>query len=151
MKYFLLFITFILFFGSANAQKIKKSEVPSYIISKFEAIYPTAESVIWFKKDSVFEVDFETYSVKSFYEKRLVDASARYSQKGNLLEYKEGMDPVNLPKEITDAFNQNYSGKKIKGAKISSVSGRVTGYTVVSKDLSVLFDPAGKVLQEIKE
>lgn len=127
---------------SANAQKIKESEVPAPVKDAFSKAYPAAKEVKWEKEAADYEAEFKTAGKEQ---------SVLFDSKGSLLETEAEIALTELPAAVNEYISKNYKGTKIKEAsKITDVKGVVT-YEAEVKGKDLIFDSTGKFVKEVKE
>ncbi len=125
---------------SANAQKMKESEVPAAVKETFNKSFQNAKGIKWEKEGVNFEAEFEIgESEKS----AVIDAT------GKLLEVETEIEVSQLPVAIKDYIAKNYGNAKIsEAAEMKDASEKVTYQAEISgKDL--IFDSTGAFVKEI--
>lgn len=141
MKKTAMIIALGLGLSSANAQKIKESDVPAAVKATFAKQYPDIKSVKWEKEGVNYEVGFDLKKVETSV---LIDAS------GSILETESEIKVNELPKETSDYVTKNLPGKKIKEAsRIIDTKGVITYEAEIDK-VDYIFDATGKFIKTSK-
>jgi hypothetical protein len=136
MKTALFTAAFALILGSASAQKVKASAVPSAVTSKFATLYPKAEEVKWEKEGANYEAEFEINEVET---------SASFDATGTFLESEVEVSKTTLPAPANDYMTKK--GLKVKEvSKITDASGKVT-WEAESGKLDYIFDESGTFIK----
>jgi hypothetical protein len=127
---------------SAQAQKIKESEVPPTIKSGFAKLHPAAKVDKWEKEKDNFEAEFKEGKV---------EMSVLLGPNGQLLETEKEINAGELPKAAVDYVAKNLAGKKVKeAAQITDSKGTVT-YEAEVDEADYIFDSNGTFLKKETE
>ena len=127
---------------TANAQKIKETDVPAPVKAIFVKQYPAAKAKSWEKEKANYEVAFDFNKAEM---SLLIDAT------GSILETETEIKVTELSKPIADYCLKNYAGKSIKEAsKIVDAKGVITYEAEINKT-DVLFDVNGKFIKETQD
>lgn len=135
------------FVAKGYAEKIKKHDVPSAVISSFEKAYPNAKMVSYSKENEDGQIEYE---IKIGEGKNRLEAS--YNADGSLLQTEERISPDALPKEVSQALQNKFASEKIKSTE-KIVKGTEVQYEVkMMKEKKnrheVLFDQNGQILSD---
>lgn len=143
MKKIILLMAVALTALSADAQKLKESEVPANLKELFKKNHPEAKKVKWeLEKNGSYEAEYETGEKEQ---------SVVMSKDGFILETEVEITIAELPASVKEYMSKNYTGAKIKeAAKITDAKGLVT-YEAEIKDKDIIFDNNGKFIKEIKD
>lgn len=134
----------LLFIGSfaLHAQDLRKSEVPSEVVTSFEKNYPDAYDVEWEKHWTGYSVDFE---------QDRMDREIRYNDSWEIVRTETELMRRDLPAAIRKGIENNYAGFRVENAEKEEEKG-VTTYLIelenMGKEKEVRFDKSGKVLKE---
>ena len=140
MKTTIMIIAFVIGMSYANAQKIKKSEVPATVNASFAKKYPDIKSVKWEKEGLNYEAAFDL---------KKVETSVLIDTTGSILETESEIKINELPKPVVDFVAKNLYGQKIKaGSKIIDTKGVVTYEAAVGKR-DYIFDANGQFIKKI--
>lgn len=141
MKLFLLTAAFAILFMNVNAQKMKASEVPSAVTTKFTSTYPKAEHPKWEKEGNNYEAEFEFNEV---------EMSALFDANGTIVETEVEIKVSELPKAVTDYMAKNVAGSKIREAsKITDAAGKIT-YEAEANKKNYIFDSEGTFIKTVE-
>ena len=126
---------------SACAQKLDASKVPAAVKASFAKQYPGVTAK-WEKEDAKYEAGFK---------KDGNSMSALFEVNGTMTESEVDIKVADLPATVLAYVKEHYKGKNIKeGAKITKADGTVN-YEAEVDGKDVIFDAAGKFLQEVKD
>ena len=141
MKKTILLLVVALIAFTANAQKIKETEVPALVKAAFTKKYPNTPVTKWEKEKGSIEAEFKMNGT---------EMSVLINGNGTILETETEMKPTDLMPAITKYCTEKYAGKKIKEAsKIEDSKGTVS-YEAEIEGMDVLFDATGKFVKESK-
>lgn len=139
MKKITLLLAIGCFAFSANAQKLKDSEVPPIMKQSLEKLHPGVKVEKWEKEKNNFEAEFKEGGVEK---------SVELGPNGQLIQSEEEIAVSALPKAISDYITTNMAGKKAKEAsKITDAKGNVN-YEAEIDNVDYIFDAAGKMLRK---
>src|ERR1051325_10467461 len=115
----LIILSFIFIIAiSANAQKLKESEVPSAVKLSFTKMFPDAKKVKWEKENNTYEAEIRDNHTET---------SASFDAAGNYLQTETEISVSSLPSNVKDYAAKNFPDSKIKEAsKIISADGSLT-------------------------
>lgn len=139
----ILFLS-ILLAGSfaAQAQKIKKENVPAAVAATFAKRYPNATDVAWEKEDVHYEAGFRQNNVEHSV---LLDAN------GNVVETETEIAVTALPATAREYLAKNYPNQKVKeAAQITDAQATVT-YEAELEGVDVLFTATGQFIKTVKK
>lgn len=144
MKTLLLFLITVLSMNYAYSQKIKESEVPAPVKTKFQSLYPLIKEVSWIKhKKGDYEAEFVLN--KS-------DFGVSIDSLGNLKETEMDMKVSELSKEIHEYVAKNYPGYTItEAAQITYADGKPkyeAELTNGKESFDLLFDSSFKYVKK---
>jgi hypothetical protein len=139
----LLCIALVLSFGfAACAQKVKKEDLPSSVITKFTLTYPKVEKVKWSKENGNYEAEFDLNNIET---------SVVYDSIGITLETESEITVANLPAAAKDYVKNNCNDAKIKEAsKLIDGKGVLT-YEAEVKGVDYVFDKDGAFIRKSGE
>jgi|SRR4030095_5212621 len=142
MKTIIVIFIIAVFAISTNAQKLKESDVPAPVKSKFSSMYPGVTKAKWELENSKYEAEFKENSVETSV---LFDAAGTYMQ-------TEVEIPVSsLPAGVSTYVSKNLPGKKITEAtQITGADGTVSYEAEIGKH-DYIFDANGSFLKKEKE
>lgn len=141
MKTVFFTAAFALILGTANAQKMKASEVPSAVTTKFASLYPNVKDVKWEKEGANYEAEFEVNEVET---------SVNFDATGNFLESETEVAKTALPAAAHDYLAKNAPGVKVKEvSKITDASGKITWEAETGK-LDYIFDESGNFIKTVE-
>jgi hypothetical protein len=138
-KYLTLFMLFVLFFTSIQAQTIKSSQVPDVVKTNLLKQYPGAKNVIWEKEHGNYEANWGGKSKE--------DNSVQYSSKGDFIEYVKAIPVSQLPKAVAEYVKAHYKGAKITEAGLVTDAGGKTHYEAEVNKKDLIFDKEGNFIQ----
>jgi len=128
--------------SNATTDKKKDKEIPSVVMEKFAALYPSVTNEKWDEEDANFEAEFEVDKVET---------SVVFNASGTLLETETALEPSELPDAAKKYCSDNMSGKKIKeAAKIVDASNVIT-YEAEVDGADYIFDADGKFIKKVVE
>ncbi|MDD2635732.1 MAG: PepSY-like domain-containing protein [Bacteroidales bacterium] len=104
-----LMAVFFLAVGTAVAQDIPESQVPSLIVNNFKKEFPKATDVEWEREGDIYNVDFE---IGLF-----TDYEAWFTASGTLIKCSMEIPAGDLPKAVTNSIKKEYKGYRIDEAK----------------------------------
>src|SRR5687767_383289 len=107
MKTLYSFLATGLICTSLHAQKISKDKVPSVITQFFQQEFPKASDVEWKKKDSLYEVEFESGPSKK-------DHTIQFNTKGKIVCHEEGLSIDDLPPAVLKQVRSQFPGFRIE-------------------------------------
>jgi hypothetical protein len=139
MKKSLLLSVFSFLLISAEAQKIKPSEVPSSVKSFLQKNYPNAKSVRWEKESGNYEASWGGKSGE--------DHSVQISPSGELVEYVQAIPVSTLPAVARNYIKLHYKNAKITEAgKVTDAKGKIS-YEAEVHGKDILFDEKGNFVK----
>ena len=144
MKTILLILVTVLSMNSAYSQKIKESEVPDRVKTKFQLLHPDIKDINWLKlKKGGYEAEFKQN--KSEY-------GVSIDSIGNLKETEMDMKISELSKEIHEYVTKNYPGYTItEAAQITYADGKPMYEAEITKgkdSFDLLFDSSFKYVKK---
>jgi hypothetical protein len=142
MKKAIVILCSIILAFSSNAQKLKETDVPTEVKTKFATIYPDVKSVKWEKEDGKFEAEFE---------QNKIEIAVLFEANGTYVQAEVRISISSLPKGVNEYVSKNHAGKKIEEAsKITDAKGSVT-YEAEVGNSDYLFDANGNFLRKDSE
>ncbi len=139
MKKSILVLSLLALTLSINAQKLKESDVPSAVKSKFSQMYPGAKDVIWEIEDKNYEAEFKESGTET---------SVMYNGSGTYLQTETEISVSSLPAGVSEYTAKNLPGSKINEAsKITDANGTIS-YEAEIGSSDYLFDSSGKFLSK---
>lgn len=144
MKTLLLILATVLTMNCAYSQKIKESEVPAPVRTKFQSLHPDIKDVNWLKhKKGGYEAEFT---------QNKSDFGVSIDSLGNLKETEMEMKVSELSKEIHDYVAKNYPGYTLtEAAQITYVDGKPMYEAEITKgkeSFDLLFDSSFKYVKK---
>ena len=144
MKTILLILVTVLSMNSAYSQKIKESEVPARVKTKFKSLHPDIKDINWLKlKKGGYEAGFKQN--KSEY-------GVSIDSIGNLKETEMDMKISELSKEIHEYVSKNYPDHNItEAAQITYADGKPMYEVEITKgkeSADLLFDSSFKYVKK---
>lgn len=134
--------TVIFVSGTASAQKMKSTEVPTQVKEAFAKKYP-GQKAEWEKEGSDYEAEFDLNKVES---------SAVFGSDGTFKELEQEIKTSELPKAVTDYCAKNFPDHKLsEAAKITDASGKLSYEAEMSKGkehFDALFDHQGHFIKK---
>lgn len=142
MKKTLIILSVITVSLSANAQKVKESDVPVLTKNKFTSMYPAAKVSKWEKEEEGYEAEFD---------ENKLETSVVIDAKGNHVQTEVEIAVASLPKGVGEYAKANLAGKKIdEASKITDAKSVIT-YEAEVGDVDYIFDDKGNFLKKIIE
>ena len=145
MKTTLIILSSLLIVGSANAQKIKESELPAKVKAAFANKYPGVKAEKWEKENTDYEVEFDLNKKES---------SALFDANGVFKEFEQEIKLSDLPKTARDYCSANFSNYKLsETAEITDASGKRMFEAELEKGEShvdIIFDEHGNFLKKVE-
>lgn len=131
-----------LILGTANAQKMSASQVPSAVTAKFATLYPNVKEVKWEKEGANYEAEFEANEVET---------SVNFDASGNFIESEIEMSKTDLPAAAHDYLAKNAPGARVKEvSKITDAAGKIT-WEAEAGELNYIFDESGNFIKTVNE
>jgi hypothetical protein len=132
----------------ADSDKVEIGDLPAAVTDTLKARFPGAKLV---GADREKDGDKVTYEVELEY--KGTDYSVKVSDKGKLLQIEKDIPFRAVPRVVVAAVFKKYPKCVVKEAGEISVDEKVTSYSLVivttdKKKLEVIFDTAGKFLEE---
>lgn len=147
-KHFIFGLAAALFFtGTAVAQDIPQSQVPTGIVSNFQKAFPDAMDVEWEMDGNLYKVEFEIGM-------RQLDHDAWYDDAGKLLKHQEEISKNSLPKQVTAGVKQEFKGYRIEDVEKITEGDKVTYKLEVKSSMEewkLTLDSNGKVLTKVAD
>jgi hypothetical protein len=128
--------------GCSDGQKLKDSDIPAPVKSKFAALYPGVKDITWEMEDGKYEAGFEQNKVETSV---VIDAS------GNLTETETALGSADLPQTVQTYCDQNFKGKTIKEASLIISAAGDTTYEAEVDNVDYIFDAQGNFVKKISE
>ncbi|MGK6352126.1 PepSY-like domain-containing protein [Parapedobacter sp. DT-150] len=130
---------------SMVAQDAALRGVPAVVLNAFQQQFPKARQVEWERKnDGNYEAEFNLSLIGR-------DHTVFISPEGKVLKHEEEISSSSLPDAVEQQIKTEFGGYRIEDAKQIDTGGIVT-YRVDlegrNNDLTVEFDPKGKILNE---
>ncbi len=126
----------------AFAQKIKTSEVPATVTSKFTSLYPSCKVEQWKKEKDNYEAKFEQNTTKM---------CIVISPTGDLVKTTTHIAVAELPRTANDYVAKNYAGKKITEACKTIEADGVVKYEAEVNETHLCFDANGTFVKAEKK
>ncbi|WP_176146277.1 PepSY domain-containing protein [Parapedobacter luteus] len=101
----------------AGAQEIKRSQVPSIILNRFETEFRNARDVEWERKPGLYEVEFEIGPWEH---------KVHYDRDGMKVYHDREIGADQLPLMVKDAIRRKYPGCSLKDMKHIDRKGQIT-------------------------
>ena len=144
MKKFTLIVVAGLLGGSAHAQKLKDSEVPTVVKQAFAKNFPTVKEVKWSKESTTeFEAEFKSGATEK---------SANFDEKGNWVVTETEMKKSDLPRAVQASVTKEFPGFKMKEIEKVERPDNVVLYEIELKKnkiaYEVQFSADGKVIKK---
>lgn len=132
-------LSVVLFSLSANAQRLKESQVPEAARVALHKNFPAAAPVTWEKEKGAYEANWGGTSGE--------DHSVLYAPDGTFIETVEAIPVSQLPKPVAPYIKAHYKGARITEAgRVTNAQGVVTYEAEVNrKDL--VFDKNGSFIK----
>lgn len=127
--------------GSANAQDMRSSQVPSVVVNSFKKNFPQAVGAEWEMKKGLYEVEFDV---------KRMDYVLWFDAQGEIVKMKREMRSRDLP----DAVRAEVK-KQFKGYRLDDIEKLVKGGQTVYKielnswrdDFDIFVDENGQVVE----
>ncbi|MCW3104806.1 MAG: hypothetical protein JWO09_3246 [Bacteroidetes bacterium] len=124
---------------TANAQKLKESDVPPVIKSSFTKLHPAAKVEKWEKEQNNYEAEFHDGKT---------EMSVLLGPNGQLMETEKEISATELPKAASDYVAKNLAGKKVNEAsQIIDAKGNVS-YEAEVDEVDYIFDANGTFIRK---
>ncbi|WP_111595336.1 PepSY-like domain-containing protein [Chitinophaga dinghuensis] len=142
-KITMIALAFCLVGGAVSAQEKKSAYTPTAeAAAAFAKKFPGAENVKWKAEGKDGEAKFMLNGIKT---------EAVFDNKGNWIQTETKVPVATLPAAAGEYMKKNYPNIPVdKLAKIVKANGTVL-FEVESKDKDILFDTAGKFVEESKD
>ncbi len=128
------------------AQDMNAKEIPTEIVTAFEASYPEVDDIEWEKNDSIYNVDFEMKGQEH---------EIWYTAEGKVSQSEREISESDLPEVIASALTANYAGYKVDSVEIMEENGSTLYEIELEKsgleDKNVTYDNEGKLVSEIND
>ena len=134
--------------GSAHAQKLKDSEVPTAVKQAFAKNFPSAKEVKWSKENATeFEAEFKSGATEK---------SANFDQSGKWVVTETEIKKSDLPQAVQAAVAKEFAGYKMDEIEKVEKPDNVVLYEMeIEKNkivYEVQFTPDGKMIKkEVKK
>jgi hypothetical protein len=140
----LMVIVLVMMAGLATAQSLSSKQVPAVVLNAFQQKFPKAKDVEWKKKATHFEVSFEMGW-------KFTDHEVWISPEGEILQHKEDLSSMDLPKAIKEAIKKNYHTFKID--EVVKIYRKTEVFYQVEmekgrEELKRIFQPNGKEIEK---
>lgn len=148
MKPSIAFLFTLFLFSSLHAQKIKPSEVPDPVLTKFCLLYPDASRTAWTKEADQYQVVFNNDKKKT---------EAVFTAEGNVFLTRTEIRTCALPEPALDFLRKEDAEIKIEDACIVQDHRGVITFNASIDDKPFVFDwsgqhmPSGTVAVSITE
>jgi len=124
---------------TANAQKLKETDVPPIIKSSFAKLHPAAKVEKWEKEKNNYEAEFHDGKT---------EMSVLIGPNGQLMETEKEISATELPKAANDYVAKNLAGKKVSEAsQITDAKGNVS-YEAEVDNVDYIFDANGTFIRK---
>lgn len=124
------------------AQKLKPSDVPSKVISKFEEMYPLITKVKWEQEKSLYKAKFTEYGTET---------GVLYDKNGNLIQTEYKIFAASLPAGVNDYINSNLPGKVISESYRIKLPDGTNNYKAEIEKEYYYFDSEGNFIKKETE
>lgn len=139
MKTIIVIFSIAVLILSANAQKLKESDVPAPVKTKFTSMYPNVTGAKWEMENSKYEAEFKENSVET---------SVLFEAGGTYVQTEVEIPISSLPAGVNSYASKNLPGKKIAEAtQITSADGSVS-YEAEIGGPDYLFDANGNFIRK---
>jgi hypothetical protein len=147
MKIFTLIFAALTVLGTAQAQQIPKSQVPSIVLNNFDTQFPKATDVEWELKGALYLVDFET--------NWNVDHEIWYDAAGKMTKHREEIAKNTLPAAVLSKINTEFKGYDIDEAEKVTTDNGVC-YVVeldafLKEEWEVTLDENGTIISKLPD
>lgn len=127
---------------AAQAQEIKKENVPAAVRTAFDKEYPQVKEVKWEKEGAAYEAGFKVGQTEH---------SVLISASGTVLETETEIAPADLPASVRTYVAEHFPGKKIEEAARITDSKNTVTYEVEIDGRDHLFNAQGVHIQTDKK
>jgi putative PepSY-like beta-lactamase-inhibitor len=142
MKTIIILAGLLAFSFTANAQKVKESEVPAAVKTQLAAMFPGVKADKWEMENGKYEAEFK---------QNKIETSVLFEANGTYVQTETEIAVSELPDGVKDYVSKNLSGRKIKeAAKIASAEGSLT-YEAEIGGADYMFDANGNFLRKETE
>ncbi len=135
MKPSIAFLCTLFLFSSLQAQKIKPSEVPDPVLTKFSLIYPDASRTTWTQEEEHYQVAFKNDKKKT---------EAVFTSEGKVFLTRTEIRTCALPEPALDFLRKADAEVKIEDACIVQDHRGVITFNAHVDDKSYIFDWTGQ-------
>ncbi|RYF72407.1 MAG: hypothetical protein EOO39_12200 [Cytophagaceae bacterium] len=142
MRYTLIFALIILAIPSLQAQLIPQKQVPVTIQQALKKLHPTVEHLEWERATPYYEAIFKLAGNHR---------AIKFDTKGNVAETEVGVPISSLPTSISAYMKAHYPKEKIQAAETVAKANGERSYEIRITGMEVVFDKAGKFLEEEKD
>lgn len=130
----------IAFSSAADAQKLKKADVPAAAQNALVRHYPTAAHVVWEKEKGNYEANWGGRSNE--------DSSVIFTPAGQLVEMAVAIRVSDLPSGVAAYVKKNYPGVRITEAgRVTDANGKIS-YEAEVKGKDLVFDEKGSFIKK---
>lgn len=141
MKRLMLILALYLQTAKTEAQKCKVKDVPAAVQNAFSTAYPGIKKTYWGKDSGNYHVAFCD---------GLSPVSVTYNTSGKRIITEMQIPAEDLPQNIMQYLRQHYPSEIFVDVAKLTDSLETETYEVQVKDLSLVFDVSGKLLQTLK-
>lgn len=141
MRYPLALLT-TLTITALQAQIIPEKQVPVTIQQALKKLHPTVQQLEWERATPYYEAIFKLAGNHR---------AIKFDTKGNVAETEVGVTIASLPTAISTYMKAHYPKEKIQAAETVSKANGDRSYEIRITGKEVVFDKAGKFLNEEKD
>ena len=127
---------------SAKAQVISEKDVPAVAKNALKKLHPTVKNLQWERAAPYYEAVFTLNGNHR---------AIKFDTKGQVAETEVGMLIAQLPSSISAYMKQHYPKEKIQAAETVTKANGERSYEIRITGMEVVFDKAGKFLDEEKD
>lgn len=142
MRYPLILALTTLAITSLRAQIIPKKQVPVTIQQALKKLHPTVQHLEWERATPYYEAIFTLAGNHR---------AIKFYTKGNVAETEVGVPIAGLPMLISTYMKAHYPKEKIQAAETVTKANGERSYEIRITGMEVVFDKAGKFLNEEKD
>lgn len=142
MRNCLLLLLLFSMTGTLHAQLIPEDQVPALIRSTLAKKHPDARNLEWERAEPYYEAIFTLNKTHR---------AIKFDTQGRVAETEVGMPVSKIPAPIARYMKTHYPAERIQAAETVTKADGTKSYEIRITGMEVVFDNAGKFLEEEKD
>ncbi|SEL10821.1 PepSY-like domain-containing protein [Parapedobacter koreensis] len=130
----------------ASAQELRRNQVPSVILNRFETEFRNARDVEWERKLGLYEVEFEIGPWEH---------EVHYDRDGTKVYHEQEIGEDKLPQPVKDAIRQKYPDCRLSDMKRIDRKGQITYElevkTAEGRERELILDEKGTIRSDKRD